>query len=164
MFAKKYLSCHNCNSSRNNHGARDYCVKCYPIILRLEKAKRWNYSDKTTLKNFPELSGQIDQKKFNKIKNGFIKQLETRLSWFRTRENKLKGDIGGIDLEDGFNRIAKYCGVRDNSLFHSSANTFDHNFSIEQKKIIFEFIDEIEQNRKWKGIDWYEIFDEKNNK
>lgn len=85
------------------------------------------------------------------------KQLKERLDWLQIRERKLNEDILGIDLEYAFGRLAKNCGVNNNGLFHSSANTFDHNFTMEQKKIIFRLIDNIEQNIKWRGIDWSEI-------
>jgi hypothetical protein len=158
MRHKKYPKCINCESTRNVHKSRGYCKRCYPIQLRVEKAEQWDFNNPITLKTFPKGFSNIDEGTFMKIKKGVIIQLKERLDWFRIREQRLKGDIFGIDIEYGLNRIANYCGVRDKSLFHSSANTFDHNFNMKQKKIIFEYIDRIEQNIDWRGIDWYKVF------
>lgn len=158
MWHIKYSSCQNCKSINSLYKARGYCIKCYPIVLRLEKTEKWKYNNPNTLKSFPKGFSFPDEKRFVKIKKGIIQQLKERLDLFRMREQRLKDDIYGIDIEYGFDRIAKYCGVRETSLFRSSANTFDHNFTMKQKKIIFEFIDRIEQKLNWKGIDWYRMF------
>ena len=158
MWSNKYSQCKNCNSIRNAHKARGYCKKCYPLVIRLDKVELWNYADKNTLQLFPkDINHLINEKTFNKMKLVATKQLKERLDWLQIRERKLNEDIFGIDLEYAFGRLAKYCGVNKIGLFHSSANTFDHNFSMEQKKIIFGLIDNIEQNIKWRGIDWSEI-------
>jgi len=158
MWSSKFSQCQNCNTVKIAHKARGYCKKCYPLVIRLEKVELWNYSDKDSLQLFPKgISSMVDEKYFNKMKLVAKKQLKERLDWLQIRERKLNEDIFGIDLEYGFGRLAKYCGVNKNGLFHSSANTFDHNFSMKQKKIIFKFIDDIEQNIKWRGIDWSEI-------
>lgn len=158
MWHKKYKHCSNCESTRNRHKAKGYCHKCYPIQLRLGKAEQWDFNKPETLKTFPKGFQPLDEKTFIRIKKGVIRQLKERLDWFRIREQRLDGDVFGIDIEYGLERIAKYCKVRKKGLFHSSANTFDHNFTMEQKKIIFEYIDRIEQNIDWRGIDWYEVF------
>ncbi len=158
MWHKKYRHCFNCISTRNPHKAKGYCNKCYPIQLRIRKVEKWDIAAPGTLATFPIVFLQLDEKTFLIIKKGVLSQLKTRLNWFKIREQRLKDDIYGIDIEYGFGRIASYCGVRKKDLFHSTANTFDHNFSMKQKKIIFEFIDTIEQNINWKGIDWNEVF------
>lgn len=158
MWSSKYSKCKNCNSIKIPHLARGYCKKCYPLILRLEKLELWDYATKNSFPTFPKgFSHLINEKTYNKIKSVAIKQLKERLDWLKIREKRLTENIYGIDLEYCFSRLAKYCGINDNGLFHSSANTFDHNFTMDQKKILFELIDRIERNIKWRGIDWSEI-------
>lgn len=158
MWHKKYQHCFNCISIKNPHKAKGYCQKCYPIQLRIEKVEKWDFAVHETLATLPKVFLQLDEKVLLKIKKGVLSQLKNRLDWFKIREQRLKDDIYGIDIEYGLERIASYSGVRKKNLFHSSANTFDHNFSMKQKKIIFEFIDDIEQNINWKGIDWNDVF------
>ena len=158
MWSNKYSHCQNCSTVRFAHKARGFCRKCYPLVIRLEKVELWTYADINMLPMFPKgINHLVNEKYFNKMKLVAIKQITERLDWLKMRERQLNEDIYGIDLEYAFGRLAKYCGVNKNGLFHSSANTFNHNFSMEQKKIIFRLIDDIEQNIKWRGIDWSEI-------
>lgn len=158
MWHKKLSSCKNCGTTNHPHKVRGFCKKCYPIILRIEKARKWDFNVPETLKDLPVKEYFVNDKNFVKIKNGIITQLEERLNWFRVREDRLKNKIYGIDIEYGLSRIAYLSGVKDKSLFHGYANIFEHNFSMDQKKIIFKMIDKIEQNLTWKGIDLYRIF------
>src|SRR3990172_2251532 len=145
MWAKKYSNCQNCKSTRRKHSALGYCTKCYPLNKKLEQAKLWDFNNINSLNSFPKGFSRIDQRTFDKIKNGVIKQLGERLDWLRIRERQLNSNIQGITIEHGYRRIAEFCGARDKDLFYGIAGLFDHNFSQKQKKIIFELINDLEQ-------------------
>ena len=91
------------------------------------------------------------------MKKVFIKQLENHLDYLKIREHKIIAhEIEGIDLEYAFNRLECLCNPKKKSLFHGYANVFDHNFTVEQKIIIFKIIDEIESSIPVKIFDFFE--------
>ena len=161
MWNNKHKFCLNCKTTNSQHRARGYCKNCYPIQLRVEKVEKWEFGIPETLKSCPSEFLRLDKKTFSRIRKGMIQQLKERLEWFRNREKMLNENVSGIILEYGFSRLAKNCGANSSGLFHGSANTFDHNFSQTQKNILFEFINRIEQDIRWKGIDFYRVLSER---
>lgn len=153
MIWSKYSNqCRNCNSSRRRHRSKGFCTKCYPYVHKIELSKKWDITNRKTLKGYP--SSWILQRPdlFAKEKIRIPRQWQSHLDWLRYREVKLKGPILGIDVEHGLQRIADMCGVRKKSIFFGSAGWIDDLFDPKQKKQLFEWIDKIEQNVPWNGI------------
>ncbi len=157
-WSKYSNKCKNCFTTHRKHQAKGYCSKCYPYIRRIELSKKWRIDQPSTLKGYPSswIFRKIDV--FNKVKIGIPKQWQSRLDWLRCRDEQLNRNIEGIDIEFGLRRIARMCGVRDKSMFHGSAGYIDYSFDLKQKKLIFEWIDRLEQGIPWQGINWSDIF------
>jgi hypothetical protein len=83
-------------------------------------------------------------------------QLQRRLDHFRTREQQLKGPIEGLDLEYQLGRIAALAGVK-RSLFFGAATSIDHGFRPKQKLHLFQLLNKMEENVRWRGINYYEM-------
>ncbi len=160
-WTKNYQECRNCGSVRFNHIAKGYCTRCYYIVRKLEQVVRWNLSDSQTLEGYPNNIIFHKSDEFKKIKGGFISQLKDRLAFFNTREKALNGPIYGLDIEYRFRYITRRCRTKNKNLFHGIATYLDHNFSMKQKKILYETLNQIEEDIPWDGIDWYKIFSNK---
>lgn len=156
MWSKKYSECQNCGTQKQKyyHKSRGYCYRCYPLILEREKVEQWKYNDPGPWKELYKIYfHNIQEKDFNREKSDKLKIIKCKLDWYKNREEILKGEITGKLIASGLQHIAIICGVRNKNLFSDWINTFDWNFMPEQKKLIFECIDKIEQNLPWRMID-----------
>lgn len=78
-----------------------------------------------------------------------IRGIELRLLHLRTREEQLSGEIDCWELEEILEYIAERAGA-GKRLFHGCSNTFDWDFSAEQRKILFSLLLQIEEKIHWK--------------
>jgi len=156
-WSRKYNSCANCNTVRFPYKAKGYCRRCYPLILKLEKIKNWDESFPDTWVDYPHSSINLDSK-FTLIKKGFINQYSERLSTLKYNEKKLDGPISGLDLEYKIIEVAKLCGTDGGYLFGHDAGAFENHLNQEQRLFMYQKLHSIVEAKKWKGIDWYEVF------
>jgi len=157
-MVEKNTKCKNCLSSRFKLIAGGLCSRCYPLKRKLKIVKQWNLINSETLKYYPKDMIFHNQPNFNKIKKGFIRQMEDRLSYLQTNEQMLNGAVNGIDIIPRFQRVAKLAGSRNKNFLWHEEDLFDQNFTSEQKKILFSILNQITESIPWKGIDWYKIF------
>ena len=68
------------------------------------------------------------------------------------REEKLNGEINGIDLEYQLQRIARMILPKERGLYHGIAGFIDDNFDMKQKKLLYSLLSEIDEKLPWKGI------------
>lgn len=160
-WSREYNKCKNCSTIRFKHKARGYCEKCYPNVKRIEKVKKWKYTNipESIKLGLPNDSRLWKKETFLKIKNGNIEQLKDRLQEIKNREQKLNQDIIGLDIETQLNRIAnQYKRAIEKDIFKNVSSVFNNNFDNKQRKIIFECLNRIEENIRWSGIDYNKIF------
>jgi hypothetical protein len=122
----------------------------------LEHVRSWNLEDPTTLRGYPFRSFPLGQSRFIRIQRFTAAELQRRLESFRATESQLAGPIGGIDLEHQLRRIADLARVKRDVLF-GSATGIDHIFTPGQKLYLFQLLNEIEENVRWTGIDYYRM-------
>jgi len=148
--------------------SRGYCYRCYPIILRLEKTRAWDPSRPETLRHYPKWGGDIALPSgenlqnrhgleprttdFPKIKAHTIQELQKRLLHFGNIEEKLSGPISGYDLELLLRRVARQAAARDRHLLSGIATAIEWSFNHRQRKLLFEWLSEILDNVRWRGI------------
>ncbi len=156
---KKNKKCINCLSERFDITAKGLCKRCYILERKIEIINRWNFDNPKTLKHYPRNGIFNNKEAFEKIKNGFSKQLKERLVELKYKEEKLNSNITGLDLEYKIRNISKLTGSK--AEFFGYADIFDHRFNNKQKKILFDFFNKITENIKWKGIDWYKLWNSK---
>lgn len=148
--------CKNCNSIYRKHKAKGYCIKCYNYVRKMAIAMKWDINNPITLKTYPRVLMGREPKQFERVKIGCVRQLQERLNWLREKE-ELKGQADGLDLELVFNRIAQKSGVRNKSMFNGYTDVFNNRFEKNQKNLLYEFLNKIEQDIPWK-INWYKVF------
>jgi len=156
-WSNKFNSCLNCSTVRFPYKAKGYCRRCYPLILKLEKIKSWNESFPETWTGYP-LSSINLVSKFSLIKKSFIEQYTRRLSTLKRNELKLEGSISGLDLEYKIIEVANLSGTNGSLLFGHDAGAFESHLNQKQRLFIYQKLHSIVETRKWKGIDWYEVF------
>jgi len=157
-WSKKSSNCINCKSTRRLHKARGLCIKCYPIQLKIEQIQKWDLQNSSTLKSYLKDLMSLKNNEFKIVKSRIIMQYQRRLDSIAHREEMLKIEIQGINLEYQFRRIVKLCKVKNVNMFHGTAEYFDLTFDVAQRKEIFKLMNEIEESVKWKGINWIEVF------
>ena len=95
--------CANCKTERYGIYRRQYCYRCYPLILQKEHVVRWDLKDRSTLKSFPTSGGYSSQRGFEeafpKIKAQRLRELEYRLWLLKVREAQRSEQVDGLDIE-----------------------------------------------------------------
>jgi hypothetical protein len=144
--SNKYPACINCSTIRYEHKARGYCSRCYTIVRKKELAKLWNLSESESLANCPIDVNCFSLDRFAKFQSLFIKELDDQLQCLKVKEKKLSGPINGIDIEMQLTHIVSRVKIRNKHLFYHTANSFDHQFDMKQKEIIYKMFNEIIEN------------------
>jgi len=161
-WSRKYDKCGNCQSDRFKHVAKGYCRRCYGLIKRLNEVEHWDPANPQSLKGFPSIDMPYDSQRFSrvfkKIQSGVASQIRGRLAFLKAREERLNYPIQGIDIEHGLRRIAQCCGTKDRNLFFGIAGYIDLTFDLNQRKILYEWLNRIEENIPWRGINWNRVF------
>lgn len=151
-LAPKYKYCTNCCTTRYRLIAKGLCTRCYPLKLRLENFEKCDLSNPKSLKVFPP--SLLPFIKTQEVLNGFKahakEQIEKRLSYLRVREEKLNGEINGIDLEYQLQRIARMIFPKERTLYHGIAGYIDDNFTTKQKKLLYSLLSEIDDRLPWR--------------
>jgi|SRR5271157_386740 len=156
-WSKKFDQCQQCGTVRYNHVAKGLCTRCYRLVKKLEQVSHWDLSNPESLKGYIEGRTYYSADKFERIKSGVAREIQKRLEFLQTREKTLSGPIYGLSIEYQLAGIARRCGVKKD-LFHGIATSVDHSFNMKQKKILYELLNEIEENIPWAGIDWMMVY------
>jgi hypothetical protein len=69
--------------------------------------------DEKSLKSFPPGAMYRNPRKLALLKLGLGKEWQLRLNSLRLSEQRLRGPIGGRDIEDQLNRIARLTGAKN---------------------------------------------------
>jgi hypothetical protein len=158
-WSRRHESCRNCGTQELNHKARGYCRRCYPLVLRREKVEAWDLDDPDTLVHYPSEREFRSRQWFNRIKTGYLRQLDDRLRRIQVREARRSESVEGLDLEFLLTDIAALCGIRGKSLYHGVSGSFD-TFTPDQRQLLYQLLIRIEESLPWRGIDWRKIFDQ----
>lgn len=159
-WSSKFDACFNCSTTRFPHRGKGYCRRCYPLVIKLEQVKSWEESQPGTWAGFPNLSLDL-ARHFIRIKKGFSEQYSGRLSMLKYYEEKLKGPVTGLDLEYKFRAVGNLCGIDGDQLFGHDAGVFESQLDPDQRLFVYQKMHSIIEAKKWKGIDWYEVFNSK---
>lgn len=154
-WSRKYEKCLNCESAQFKHRAKGFCVRCYPLIKKIEAIKKWNFSERSTNNMVSHIQ---DKKIFNEVKTRIICQIEKRLHLFKSLEEINSHPIDGLDIEYRLRDIALRCRTRDKDLFHGIAGYIDESFNTEQKRILYKLLNKIISDIPWGGINWSKVF------
>lgn len=98
-----------------------------------------------------------DAEKFDRVKLGVRIEIQARLDELRETEYRLKGPIQGYNVEGLLRHIARRCRVRNKNLYYGIDGYIDSHFSMEQKKVLYEILNRIVEDRRWGGVDWLQF-------
>jgi len=163
--SKSSKACANCGTLRDCYPiyCRGYCKDCYILVQRKKQIEAWNWDNPETLKGYPkayplprcvpskipEDSWMHPRKEFQKVKGGELKKINDRLRSLWSRESRLSGPIDGIDIELMLRHLAEHAGARDRTIFHGIASLVTADFGPKQRRILFEWLNEIEESAPW---------------
>jgi hypothetical protein len=157
--------CRNCGCARLRRPfrRRDCCGKCFYLFQYLRAVERWDLSRPETLRQIgatarrasglprPFIEGMSAQE-FAVFKASYVEQIKTALDLLRMREAKRRGElrVDGSSIEHKLKDMLKLIQLRDKyeraaSRFHGLATMLDHTFSPEQCRILYNLLDDIEE-------------------
>jgi hypothetical protein len=160
-WSKKFEKCEQCGTDRYKHLARGLCTRCYPLVRKLEQVNGWSVDNPGDLEE--NLTDKIlgNPERFERAKSNVANQIRDRLERLKIREEKLEGSVDGMDIECQLQWLIRQCpSVRDKELCYGTASTFNDEFNMEQRKILYELLNDIEENVRWTGIDWFRVWRE----
>jgi hypothetical protein len=157
--------CRNCGCARLRRPfkRRNCCGKCFYLFQYLRAVERWDLSRPETLRQIgatarrasglarPFIEGMSAQE-FALFKASYVEQIKTALDLLRMREAKRRGElrVDGSSIEHKLKDMLKLIQLRDKyeraaSRFHGLATMLDHTFSPEQCRILYNLLDDIEE-------------------
>lgn len=157
-WSNKFDKCQNCGTIRFSHKSKGYCLRCYPLVLRLEKIELWDFNNPKTLKGYPKEPIIYNERDFGIIKPGIMRQIKGRLSDLKYYEQGRNIEVDGCHMVLIFQHIARVAGSKNKEFLWHREDLFDHNFNQEQMRILYRILLEIEESIPWKGIDWNDIY------
>jgi hypothetical protein len=86
---------------------------------------------------------------FRKFRECQLEKINDRLRSLWSRESRLSGPIDGMDIELMLRHLAERAGARDRNILYGITNLVVADFSPKQRKILFEWLNEIEESTPW---------------
>ena len=89
------------------------------------------------------------RKEFQNIRERELKKINDRLRSLWSRESRLSGPIDGMDIELMLRHLAEHAGARDRNILHGIATLVTADFGPKQRRILFEWLNKIEESTPW---------------
>ena len=163
--SKASKACENCGTLRDCYPiyCKGYCKDCYNLLQRKKQIEAWDWDNTATLKGYPkaypwprsvpsripEDSWMHPRKEFQNVKERELKKISDRLRSLWSRESRLSGPIDGMDIELMLRHLAEHAGARDRNILHGIASLVTADFGPKQRRILFEWLNEIEESTPW---------------
>jgi hypothetical protein len=157
--------CRNCGCARLRRPfrRRDCCGKCFYLFQYLRAVERWDLGRPETLRQIstmdrrtggtlmPSIQG-MSVEDFAAFKASYIEQIRAALDLLRIREARRRGElrVDGTSIEHKLKDMLKLIQLRDKydraaRRFHGLATMLDHTFSPDQCRILYNLLDDIEE-------------------
>lgn len=164
-MAHDHDRCRNCGCARLRRPfkRRDCCGKCFYLFQYMRAVERWDLARPETLRQLgimvarmkgtaPPAIDAISAEDFAVFKASYLEQIRAALDLLRIREAKRRGElrVDGSSIEHKLMDMLKLIRLRDKyeraaSRFHGLATMLDHTFSPEQCRILYNLLDDIEE-------------------
>jgi hypothetical protein len=171
--------CRNCGCERwrRPFKRRDCCGKCFYLFEYLRVVERWDLSRPETLRQIGLMHRRIDGNPVASLqamsaadlavfKASYIGQIKAALDLLRIREAKRRGElrVDGSSIEHKLKDMLKLIQLRDKyeraaSRFHGLATMLDHTFSPEQCRILYNLLDDIEEQTYGRVAEGYKALE-----
>jgi hypothetical protein len=157
--------CRNCGCARLRRPfkRRDCCGKCFYLFQYLRVVERWDLGRTETLRQIgvmarrlggtalPSVQG-MSAEDFAAFKASYLEQIWAALDLLRIREAKRRGElrVDGSSIEHKLKDMLKLIQLRDKyeraaNRFDGLATMLDHTFSPKQCRILYNLLDDIEE-------------------
>jgi hypothetical protein len=163
--AEEQDRCRNCGCARLRRPfkRRDCCGKCFYLFQYMRVVGRWDLARPETLRQLGIMVGRtkgvalpsidaMSAEDFAVFKASYLEQIKAALDLLRIREAKRRGElrVDGSSIEHKLKDMLKLIRLRDKyeraaSRFHGLATMLDHTFSPEQCRILYNMLDDIEE-------------------
>jgi hypothetical protein len=157
--------CRNCGCARLRRPfrRRDCCGKCFYLFQYMRVVERWDPARPETLRQIgimtrrmggatPPSIERMSAEDFAVFKASYLEQIKGALDLLRIREAKRRGElrVDGSSIEHKLKDMLKLIQLRDKyeraaSRFHGLATMLDHTFSPEQCRILYNLLDDVEE-------------------
>ena len=157
--------CRNCGCARLRRPfkRRDCCGKCFYLFEYLRVVERWDLGRPETLRQIGGMARGIggaampsiqamSADHFAVFKASYLEQIKAALELLRIREAKRRGElcVDGASIQHKLKDMLKLIQLRDKyeraaSRFHGLATMLDHTFTPEQCRILYNLLDDIEE-------------------
>ena len=164
-MAEEQDRCRNCGCARPRRPfkRRDCCGKCFYLFQYMRVVERWDLARPETLRQIGVMGGRakgatlpsidaMSAEDFAVFKASYLEQIKAALDLLRIREAKRRGElrVDGSSIEHKLKDMLKLIRLRDKyeraaSRFHGLATMLDHTFSPEQCRILYNLLDDIEE-------------------
>jgi hypothetical protein len=157
---EKNKHCKCCTTISWNNRAKGLCVKCYPLVNKIEIVEKWNLKDKATLIGIEGFDNKllnqiIKSKDFEKCKMEILRQLNNRLALYKNCFSPEK--VTGMSIEILLDNYANLLlGDKGKKMFHGACNRYDR-FNKKQIETIFMDLNLILANKRFE-LDLNRIF------
>jgi hypothetical protein len=143
MWPKRYPHCANCGCGpeRRAYGSRGYCGRCFYASSRIEWVKKYGRQNPKTPKDVLILS---TDKKLKSGQKKFIRQANSRLRYYRAREEMRSGrlPVGPLDVERKLASVLRACsGVQ----FLQVANYVGKHTNQNERCVLYGLLDDLEE-------------------
>jgi hypothetical protein len=142
--------CRNCGcelSQRRPFARKDCCRECFKVSEYLKVVEKWNGARPEIFEQHFSIEG------FAEYKSRLICELNTELKYLHSREATRRDAslTDGLTIEKKLGSILDLLRgkVRNRNVFHGIATSIDHCFDQEQRRILFELLDDIEDQVYW---------------
>jgi hypothetical protein len=157
--------CRNCGCARLRRPfkRRDCCGKCFYLFQYMRVVERWDPARPETLRQIGVMTRSMggttlppiqsmSAEDFAVFKASFLEQIKAALDLLRIREAKRRGElrVDGSSIEHKLKDMLKLIQLRNKyeraaSRFHGLATMLDRTFSPEQCRILYNLLDDIEE-------------------
>jgi hypothetical protein len=179
IMADEQDRCRNCGCARLRRPfkRRDCCGKCFYLFQYLRVVASWDLARPETLRQTGALARRIggnalppihamSAEDFAVFKASYLEQIRVSLDVLRIREAKRRGNlpVDGSSIEHKLKDMLKLIQLRDKyeraaSRFHGLATMLDHTFSPEQCRILYNLLDDIEEQTYGRVAEGYKALE-----
>lgn len=145
----KFQQCVNCGTTRFDRRDRGYCARCFPAAENLRMMENWNIDDIRTWKGCPyqgyalAFSFTITPRDYVDYCRGVFRG---NLQHYKYTESAILGElpIDGVMMENLFRAVARDLKISNwRSLLHGWAGSFDEILGMEEKRLLYNVIDDL---------------------
>jgi hypothetical protein len=150
--------CRNCEATRFGIKLRGLCKRCFGATNEIEKLKKWNPDDESTLRGYPRGLPLLPPALISRMRDDVIEQWKERLRRLQLEERWREEPPTSLSIEYQLRWLGSKAGVRNSNFLHGIAACFD-DYTPQQRKKLYEILRSIEERLPRLPIQWGRFLD-----